>query len=217
MSVRRPSRRHAGILAGLAVTTFALAACSSGSGGAGSDASASTSATAVDGGDLTFAIGNDPISVNPAGIGSGNDTLYVTRQIVDSLLWQDPADGSLKPWLATKWTANADQTEFTFTLRDGVTFSDGTPFTAASVKANFDDSVAAGAKSSAAGSLVGYKGTTVVDDHTVTVAFPHATSSVALGFLADSSLAVPFDDRASGKGVIGTGPFFFFNDTATTE
>jgi len=228
MSLRPLSSRIARTTVVAVALGLALTACSSDPKTPADDptgsASAAPSDKPVDGGDLTFAIGNDPISVNPAGIGSGNDTLYVTRQIVDSLLWQDPADGSLKPWLATKWSANADQTEFTFTLRDGVTFSDGTPFTAASVKANFDDSVAAGAKSSAAGSLVGYKGTTVVDDHTVTVAFatpnaafPQATSSVALGFLADSSLAVPFDDRASGKGVIGTGPFVLDHYTKDTE
>src|SRR6476620_8555396 len=98
MSVRRPSRRHAGLIAGFATTALLLAACSSGTDEAGADANATASATAdaVDGGDLTFAIGNDPISLNPAGIGSGNDTLYVTRQLVDSLTWQDPTDGSLK-------------------------------------------------------------------------------------------------------------------------
>ena len=226
MSLRRPSRRHAGLLAGIATTAFLLAACASGS-DAGSAPSSSSSAkadAAVDGGALTFAIGNDPISLNPSGIGSGNDTLYVTRQLVDSLLWQDPADGSLKPWLATKWEANADATQFTFTLRDGVTFSDGTPFTADSVKKNFDDAVAAGAKSQAAPSFIGYVGTTVVDPKTVTVAFkapnaafPQATSTVALGLVADSTLAIPFDNRASGTGVVGTGPFTLDHYTKDTE
>lgn len=224
MSVRRPSRRHAGFLAGLATTALLLAACSSGSDQPGADASTTATAEAVDGGDLTFAIGNDPISINPAGIGSGNDTLYVTRQLVDSLLWQDPADGSLKPWLATAWEANADSTQFTFTLRDDVTFSDGTPFDADSVKKNFDDTVAAGAKSSAAASFLGYVGTTVVDPTHVTVAFkapnsafPQATTTVALGFLADSTLAIPFDDRASGTGIVGTGPFTLDHYTKDTE
>ncbi len=54
----------------------------------------------VDGGDLVFAIANDPISLNPSGTGSGNDTWYVTRQLVDSLLYQDPETSELEPWLA---------------------------------------------------------------------------------------------------------------------
>ncbi|WP_306215775.1 ABC transporter substrate-binding protein [Actinoplanes sp. RD1] len=43
----------------------------------------------------------------------------------------------LEPALATKWTANADNTQFTFDLRTGVTFHDGTPFTADAVEASF--------------------------------------------------------------------------------
>ncbi|MBD8058373.1 ABC transporter substrate-binding protein [Cellulomonas sp. JH27-2] len=224
MSARPLSPRTLRIATGLAALGLALTACSTDETPSSTSSSSASAANPVDGGDLTFAIGNDPISLNPTGIGSGNDTFYVTRQLVDSLTWQDPADGSLKPWLATKWEANADQTEFTFTLRDGVTFSDGTPFTAASVKANFDDTVAAGAKSSAAANFIGYQGTTVVDDHTVKVAFtspnaafPQATSTVALGFVADSTLAIPFDERASGKGVVGTGPFVLDHYTKDTE
>ncbi len=40
--------------------------------------------------------------------------------------------------LATDWSANDDNTQFTFTLREGVTFHDGTPFDASAVKASFD-------------------------------------------------------------------------------
>lgn len=202
---------------------LALAACGTSAEPAAAP-SGSASDTPVDGGDLVLAIGNDPISLNPSGTGSGNDTLYVTRQLVDSLLWQDPADGSLEPWLATEWSSSADATQHTFTLRDDVTFSDGTPLTAESVKATFDDIVAAGAKSSAAPSFVGYVGTTVVDEHTVTVvfsapnaAFPQATSTVALGVVAASTLAVPFDDRASGAEVVGSGPFVLDRYVKDTE
>ncbi len=221
MSFARPLRA----LAVLSLAGLALTACSSGDDSAGTEPSASASSeTPVDGGDLTFAIGNDPISVNPSGIGSGNDTLYVTRQVVDSLLWQDPEDGTLKPWLATAWEPNADSTQFTFTLRDGVTFSDGSPFDAAAVKATFDDIVAAGAKSSAAPSFIGYAGTTIVDDHTVTVAFkapnapfPQATSTVALGIVAPSTIAIPYDQRSTGVGVVGTGPFTIDHYTKDVE
>jgi peptide/nickel transport system substrate-binding protein len=42
------------------------------------------------------------------------------------------------PVLATKWTVDPTNTVFTFTLRSGVTFHDGTPFDASAVKASFD-------------------------------------------------------------------------------
>jgi len=184
-------------LAVLALTTaltLSLTACGTES-GANAAAQGSGSGAPVDGGDLTFAIANDPISLNPSGTGSGNDTFSVTRQLVDSLIWQDPKDGSLKPWLATKWSANADATVFTFTLRDGVTFSDGSPFTATSVKDTFDDAVKAGALSQAASLLAGYKESKVTGKHTLEVhfskpnaAFPQAASSVALGARGSSRI-----------------------------
>ena len=44
----------------------------------------------------------------------------------------------LLPALATEWTMAEDGLSYTFTLRDGVTYHDGTPFNADSVKFTFD-------------------------------------------------------------------------------
>lgn len=211
-------------LAALAVPALALGLTACGSSPDAAPADANPSGAPVEGGDLTFAIGNDPISLNPSGSGSGNDTWYVTRQLVDSLVWQDPADGSLRPWLATRWTVDADATHFTFTLRDDVTFSDGTPLTAENVKRTFDDAIAAGALSQAAPLLAGYAQSTVLDPHTVEVAFSRpnaaflqAASTIALGIVGDATLAVPFADRASGEAVVGSGPFVLDHYTKDTE
>ncbi len=72
--------------------------------------------------------------------------------IYDSLVGQED-DGKLVPRLATAWRYNADLTEFTLTLRSGVTFHDGTPFNAAAVAANLERSKMLGSKA----------GTTIVD------------------------------------------------------
>ncbi|MDT5013845.1 MAG: peptide/nickel transport system substrate-binding protein, partial [Mycobacterium sp.] len=48
----------------------------------------------------------------------------------------------LEPLLATEWTKSPDNKVFTFKLREGVKFHDGTPFTSAAVKASFDRRVA---------------------------------------------------------------------------
>ncbi|HWK90928.1 MAG TPA: ABC transporter substrate-binding protein [Luteimicrobium sp.] len=218
----RSLRRPAALLATATALTLALAACSGGSSGAGT--ASSDGGAPVDGGALSFAIQNDPISLNPSGTGSGNDTLYVTRQLVDSLLYQDPKDGSLKPWLASKWTASEDAKTFTFTIRDGVTFSDGTALTAKSVKDTFDDIVKNGAKAlNAVPAFVGLDTITAEGD-TVTVrfkepnaAFPQATSQVGLGILAASTLATPFDDRADGSKIVGSGPFVLDHYTKNVE
>jgi len=214
---RTPIRLVVAIAAGTAAA-LVMAGCSSGG------TASSSSSKPVDGGSLTYAIANDPITLNPTGTGAGNDTLAITRQLVDSLLWQDPSDGSLKPWLATKYSANADATAFTFDLRSGVTFSDGSAFDAAAVKDTFDDIAKAGASSTAAAYFSGYRETKVVDDDTVEVdfttpnaAFPNATASVALGIVAPKTTETPFEDRADGTAVIGTGPFTLSSYTKNTS
>ncbi len=53
------------------------------------------------------------------------ETLRACEQIMQSLLAYEPRTAAVIPSLATEWTANADLTEWTFTLRDGVTFHNG--------------------------------------------------------------------------------------------
>lgn len=52
--------------------------------------------------------------------------------VFDSLVWRD-ASGETIPWLATDWALSDDELTWTFTLREGVQWQDGTPFTAADV------------------------------------------------------------------------------------
>jgi peptide/nickel transport system substrate-binding protein len=61
----------------------------------------------------------------------------VMRSIYDSLTRLLP-DQSVGPWLAESWEVSADRKEYTFTLKQGVKFHDGTVFDAQAVKANFD-------------------------------------------------------------------------------
>lgn len=101
----------------------------------------------VNGGTLRVAFDADITCAD--GQQAGNNTaLNVSRQIADSLADQDPETGEIVPWLAESWDVSDDSTTFTFHLRDGVTFTDGTPFTAQSVKDNLEGIVDLGAKSS---------------------------------------------------------------------
>lgn len=63
---------------------------------------------------------------------------YSVQSGIFERLFQFDAKMTLTPWLATGYTSNDDATQFTLTLRDGVTFQDGTPFDADAVKANLD-------------------------------------------------------------------------------
>ncbi len=63
--------------------------------------------------------------------------IQVARAIYDTLTAPD-ADGVIKPFLAKSFSSNANATVWTFNLRSGVTFSDGSPLTATVVKDNLD-------------------------------------------------------------------------------
>ncbi|MFH6782310.1 MULTISPECIES: nickel ABC transporter substrate-binding protein [Methylobacterium] len=79
----------------------------------------------------------------PTNVGPLNPHLYAPNQMFAQASVYEPlvryrADGTIEPWLATAWTVSPDGRTYDFILRPGVTFSDGTPFDAAAVKANFD-------------------------------------------------------------------------------
>jgi peptide/nickel transport system substrate-binding protein len=61
---------------------------------------------------------------------------YIDRQILDSLVSQVKG-GKIVPWLATAWKVSDNQLTWTFTLKPGVKFTDGTPLDADAVSKNF--------------------------------------------------------------------------------
>ncbi|WP_019931818.1 ABC transporter substrate-binding protein [Nocardia sp. BMG111209] len=191
-----------------AVTT--LAACGSGSGGG------DQAGPPRPGGTLRYGLSQAPTCADPVQAQT-NQTVYVTRQVVDSLVDQDPATGEIKPWLADTWQVGPDAKSFTFHLKDGVTFSDGTPLTADSVRKNLDalvHTIGAAKASLAASYVAGYVGTTVVDPLTARVDFSapdaqflQAASTPQLGLVSDATTAKSAEDRC--QGVIGSGPFSY--------
>ena len=63
----------------------------------------------------------------------------IVNNITDRLLYQDEETLELHPWIAEELPeVNADATEFTFRIRTGVTYSDGSALDAANVAKNFD-------------------------------------------------------------------------------
>ena len=70
----------------------------------------------------------------------GTQGLLLTTNVYEGLIAfeSNTKTPRLVPALATEWTASPDNRVFTFQLREGVTFHDGTPFRADAVKASFD-------------------------------------------------------------------------------
>lgn len=93
--------------------------------------------TPVSAGALVYGSGGQPVNLEPGNITDGN-SIIVQDQIYDRLLQFKPGTTELEPALATAWKASGDGKTWTFTLRQGVKFHDGTPFDAAAVKFNVE-------------------------------------------------------------------------------
>ncbi|NAZ85104.1 ABC transporter substrate-binding protein [Kineococcus indalonis] len=87
----------------------------------------------------TFVFGgsSDPDSLDPV-FASDGETFRITRQVFEGLVSTEPGTTELAPSLATEWTQSEDGLSYTFTLQPDVTFSNGKPFDAAAVVANFE-------------------------------------------------------------------------------
>lgn len=70
---------------------------------------------------------------HPSPFGFNRGPGYLRASLVfDTLVWRD-ASGETIPWLATDWSLSDDGLTWTFTLREGVQWQDGKPFTAEDV------------------------------------------------------------------------------------
>ncbi|MDN4640190.1 ABC transporter substrate-binding protein [Agreia sp. PsM10] len=210
--------RIAGSLALVTAAALVLAGCSTPAG----------SGEKTEGGTITFGVDVDPVGHLDVHSSQLDINAILQRPVFDSLVSQN-ADGTIVPWLATSWQVSDDGLQYTFDLRDDVTFSDGEKFDAAAVKANFDHIVDPATESAQASSLIGgeyYAGTEVIDDTTVRVNFsqPYApflanAASVELGFYSPKVLAEHADElKAGGPGIsVGSGPFILSEYTPGSE
>jgi peptide/nickel transport system substrate-binding protein len=91
------------------------------------------------GGTLVVGLDGDMVYADPALVSDGN-SLYVAAQVVEGLVGLKPGTiGDVIPVLASSLpTVSSDGKTYTFTLRTGVKFQDGTDFNAAAVKYNYD-------------------------------------------------------------------------------
>jgi ABC-type transport system substrate-binding protein len=161
---------------------------------------------------VTYAAGADPDSLDPANAES-NPSEAVNRMIYENLVKFDPKL-NLVPGLAEKWEQAQDGMSWTFFLRKGVKFHDGTPFNAEAVK-YFLDRMIGPEKPSRAGLYAPLVASAeVVDEYTVKFNMKNPFSFL-LNNIAHSASGIvsPTALKAMGKDVarkpVGTGPFKF--------
>ncbi|ANY06487.1 ABC transporter substrate-binding protein [Pseudonocardia sp. HH130630-07] len=111
----------------LALTMTACAASDRGSGGE----------DGATGGTFVFGAAGAPKNFDPT-FNDDGESFRPARQMFDTLITYKQGTTELEPGLATAWESSPDGKTWTFTLRDGVKFHDGTALDAAAVCANFD-------------------------------------------------------------------------------
>ncbi|WUJ70787.1 ABC transporter substrate-binding protein [Kribbella soli] len=180
--------------------------------------STSSAATPAGGGTLTMGINATPDTLDPGATGLAL-TLLISFALFDPLVYWLP-DGkggsAFHPGLAESWTISPDASVYTFKLRKGVTFHDGTTFDAKAVKATYDHVVDPKTKSkSGLGALGPYKETKILDDYTVQIVFTapnasflHQQAAGNFGISSPAALA-KYGPTAYGNNPVGTGPFTF--------
>jgi peptide/nickel transport system substrate-binding protein len=115
-----------------AVTAVSLSACAA----SGRDGEGGAAGDGQRGGTLTFGAAGAPDLFDPF-YASDGETFRVSRQIFEGLVGFEPGTAELGPELATGWSSSADGLTWTFPLRRGVKFHDGTDFNADAVCSNF--------------------------------------------------------------------------------
>jgi peptide/nickel transport system substrate-binding protein len=203
----QPRRRVSGVTAILIATATALAACGGGSGASG----AGTDATRNAGGTITIGTMFPPGTLDPTTGTQGSDLAYLDY-VFDRLIQQDPDTGELKPMLATSWRfVGDDKLALAVELRHGVTFQDGTPFTAQAVVDYSKDFIKAG---NIANLLQYVTDITAQGDYQVVyhLGQPNARLPVALTARAGmipSPTAVKKEGKDFALQPVGTGPYRF--------
>ncbi|MBC3250784.1 ABC transporter substrate binding protein [Serratia fonticola] len=181
----------------------------------GAAAAASPAIAAVQGGTLIYLEQQAHTNLYPPS-GGFYPNGGILNQITDKLTYQNPKTLEIEPWIAESWSSNPDKTEYTFKLRPGVTFSDGTPLDANAVAKNFD-TYGLGNKAlrlPVSEVINNYDHSEVIDPLTVKFYFKRSspgflqgTATIGSGLVSLSTLNRQYDELGDARHIIGSGPF----------
>ncbi len=155
-----------------------------------------------------------PSGIDPH-INASSELGIPLTSVYDSLVYQDPETGEFVSGLAERWEVSNDGRVYTFYLRQGVTFHDGTSFNAEAVRFNLERITSPGLASQKARFMLGpYERTEVVDEYTVRIhlsepfaPFLDTLSQVYLGMASPTAVEQWEDEYQLHQ--VGTGPFVF--------
>ncbi|MFK7876309.1 MAG: ABC transporter substrate-binding protein [Paracoccaceae bacterium] len=159
--------------------------------------------------DITIAMQLEPPHLDPTS---------AAAQAIDSVLYTNVfegltrfmGDGSVVPGLASDWTISDDGTVYTFTLRSGVTFHDGTTMDADDVKFSLDRARAEDSTNAQKGLFAGITDVAVMDPQTVQITLDGPNGNFLFNLAwGDAVIVAPESIEAIKQTPIGTGAFTF--------
>ncbi|MFQ5898278.1 MAG: ABC transporter substrate-binding protein [Candidatus Methylomirabilia bacterium] len=159
------------------------------------------------------AVGIDPDILDPVQM-TTTTVANMVKYVVETLTTIDET-GKVLPMLAESWSASPDGTQYTFKLRKGVTFHDGSRFDAKAVKWNFDRLIDPDVRVPIRASYPIQK-TEIIDSHTVKVTlkqpfapFVGALSWTTSGISSPASVDRHGNSYKNYSHIVGTGPYVF--------
>ncbi|HEX2315915.1 MAG TPA: ABC transporter substrate-binding protein [Thermomonospora sp.] len=181
-----------------ALTGLAATGCGGGGGDGGADR-----------GTFTYAIGDEPETLNPALQDEHTDP--VTELVFRGLTRHDAAN-RVVPGLAASWAVSRDGREYTFQLRKGLTWHDGKPLTSRDVRFTLDAVRRAGADAPLSRNFRAVRAVETPDDTTVRITldtpFAPLLDALAVGVLPEHVLrGKKITDAGFGQRPVGAGPF----------
>lgn len=159
--------------------------------------------------DVTLGIRLEPPHLDPTGGAAAAIGEVVYANVMEGLTRVD-RNGQPKPALAESWTISPDGKVYTFTLRKGVQFHDGSAFSAETVKFNLDRARAADSTNPQKGLFEPIESVEVVDPATVKVTLKRPTGLFLFNMGWPAAVILTPGAVADAKTKpVGTGPFKF--------
>jgi peptide/nickel transport system substrate-binding protein len=178
------------------------------------------------GGTLTYGVGFDVDGTLDPQVTNYDSTIRIMLNVCEPLIWM-PTATEFAPGLAESWEVSEDGLTYTFKLKEGVTFHDGTPFNAEAVQFTFDR-VVESRKLTAAGEEVdpetvivpgqgfnqidAYDHAEIVDDYTINLVLSRPFGPFLSGLNGYLGIVSPTAVQEMGlaefgRKPVGTGPF----------
>ncbi|MAQ86232.1 MAG: ABC transporter substrate-binding protein [Maritimibacter sp.] len=159
--------------------------------------------------DITVGMQLEPPNLDPTGGAAAAIDEVVYANLFEGLT-RYTSDGSIAPALAESWDISEDGTEYTFHLRDGVTFHDGSTMDAEDVKFSLDRARAEDSTNAQKALFAGISEVEVVDPLTVKVTLSGPNSAFPNNMAwGDAVIVAPESIDNAATAPVGTGPFMF--------